>query len=180
MREASATMAEIERDLEQKRSFLQGKRLAEISNALSAEIADVKITLSRDESSTILQFKQGMLDKVIKDMKERFYHMMVEDPEYYYHTYLAKMIADTLAMVSFKEYYLTLNPRDAKYITDHDFLKQFGKRFIVRDEHFPEDDIGFIVGDKLGSIKIDQRLSKKIEKNERFLKTKLSPILFSE
>jgi vacuolar-type H+-ATPase subunit E/Vma4 len=179
-REANATMVEVERNLEQKRSFLQGKWLEEISDALSKEIIDVKTELARDVASTILQFKQDMLDKAINDVRNRFYQKMVDDPDHYYRTYLAKLIAETLALVSFKEYYLTLNPRDARYVKDHDFLKQFGKKIIVRDEHFPEDDMGYIVGDKSGSIAIDQRLSKKLEENERYLKTKLSPILFSE
>ncbi len=179
-RDASATMLEVERNLGQKRSFLQGKWLEEISEALSKEISDVKTALARDMANTILQFKQDMLDKVIKDVRDRFCQKMVDDPDHYYSTYLAKLIADTLALVSFKEYYLTLNPRDARYVKDHDFLKQFGKKIIVRDEHLPEDDLGCIVGEKAGSIVVDQRLSKKLEANERNLKTMLSPILFSE
>lgn len=180
MQDASATMMEIERELEQRSNFLQGERLNEIFGELSEEIADVKTALARDKASTILQFKQEMLDKAIKDMKKRFCQKMVDDPDRYYHVYLANVITDSLAMVSFKEYYIIMNTRDAKYVKEHDFLQQFGKKILVSEEHFQEDDIGCIVMDRSGSIKIDQRLSKKVEANEQYLKMKLSSILFSE
>jgi hypothetical protein len=48
----------------------------------------------------------------------------------------------------------------------------------LKEETFSDDDIGCIIEDKQGNVRIDQRLLKKIESHDRFLKTKLSPVLF--
>lgn len=180
MQEGSAKIAEIKQDLEQKRTLLQEKRLREITDELGKELVDVKKALDHDRASSVLHFKQETLDGVIEEIRSAFCQKMLDDPDYYYGTYLADNIKETLAMLSFKEYYISLNARDAHYVQKHDFLKQFGKKIIVRDEHFPDDDIGCIIGDRTSSIKVDRRLSKKIDSKENYLKTKLSPILFSE
>jgi vacuolar-type H+-ATPase subunit E/Vma4 len=120
-----------------------------------------------------------MLDKLIKQVFSSFQQKMTENAEFYYKTYLTRLINETLDIVMFKEYYLTVNGKDKAYIKKNlDFLKNFNKKLILKEETFSDDDIGCIIEDKQGNVKIDQRLSKKIESNDRFLKTKLSPLLF--
>jgi vacuolar-type H+-ATPase subunit E/Vma4 len=179
MQDARVSIGEIKKDLENQRNFLQEKRLTEISVGLEHDISDIKSELARDSSSVILKFKQDMLDKIIRQVVLAFQQKMTKNAEVYYKTYLTTLINDTLNIVTFKEYYLTVNGKDKAYIKKNpDFLKSFNKKMILKDETISDDDIGCIIEDKQGNVRIDQRLSKKIESNERFLKTKLSPLLF--
>jgi vacuolar-type H+-ATPase subunit E/Vma4 len=179
MQDARVSIDEIKNDLEKQRKFLQENRLAEIAVGLEHDITDVKSELSRDSSSAVLKFKQDMLDKLIKQVVSSFQQKMTENADFYYKTYLTRLINETLDIVTFKEYYLMVNGRDKAYIKKNpDFLKGFNKKLNLKEETFSDDDIGCIVEDKQGNVKIDQRLSKKIESNDRFLKTKLSPQLF--
>jgi vacuolar-type H+-ATPase subunit E/Vma4 len=179
MQDGRTSIGEIKNDLEKQRKFLQENRLVEINEGLEHDITDVKSELSRDSSSAALQFKQDMLDKLIKQVVSSFQQKMTENSDFYYKTYLTKLINETLDIVTFKEYFLMVNGRDKAYIKKNpDFLKNFGKKLNLKEETFSDDDIGCIIEDKQGNVKIDQRLSKKIESNDRFLKTKLSPLLF--
>jgi vacuolar-type H+-ATPase subunit E/Vma4 len=179
MQDARGSINEIKRDLETQRIFLQESRLGEIAEGLARDIVDVKSELARESSSAALKYKQDMLDKVIKQVVSSFQLKMSQNAQFYYKTYLTKLINDALDIVTFKEYYLMVNGKDKAYIKKNpDFLKSFSKKLILKEETISEDDIGCIIEDKQGNVKIDQRLSKKIESNDRFLKTKLSPVLF--
>jgi vacuolar-type H+-ATPase subunit E/Vma4 len=179
MQDARVSTDEIKKDLDKQRKFLNENRLTEIAEGLDRDIMDVKSDLARENASASLRFKQDMLDKIIKEIVSTFQRKMTENAQFYYKTYLTKLINDTLDIVVFKEYILTVNAKDKAYIKKNpDFLKNFSKKLILKEESFSDDDIGCIIEDKQGNVRIDQRLSKKIGSYDRFLKTKLSPVLF--
>lgn len=179
MQDAKSSIENIKNALDEQRTFLQEHRFTQINEELEHELMDVKGELARSSASALLAYKQEMLGKIITEILSSFRQKMLQDADFYYKTYLTRLINETLDLVMFKEYYIMLNSRDKAYIKKHpDFLQGFQKKIHVMDETFSDDDIGCIIEDKQGNVKIDQRLSKKIESNERFLRTKLSPLLF--
>jgi vacuolar-type H+-ATPase subunit E/Vma4 len=181
LKEARETVAGIKEDAGEKKVFVEDVQIKKISNTLDEELHDNASFLEKERSRRILQFKQDSLDRVIIDALKQFKEKMVENPDYYYNTYLNELIRSSLENTTFKECYLMVNARDKEFIQENpDFLNNFNKKITLKDETFNDDDLGCIIQDKKSNIEFDNRLSKKIEGRIDFIKTRISLVLFQQ
>jgi vacuolar-type H+-ATPase subunit E/Vma4 len=170
---------EVNQDLDHQVDYFENVRIVELKEELEAKTGDVRNDLARDASNSVLKFKQDSLSRAISEIVSRFKENLLQDLDYYYNTYLFNLISSAFKSTLFKEYYMILSDRDRAYIQDHpEYLEQFNKPVKIRDTTIPDDEFGCIVEDIDGTIKFDQQLSKRVESQLKYLKTKLSPILF--
>jgi len=170
---------ETNQDMAHQKDYFENQRIVELKEELEAKRGDVRNELLREAANSVLKFKQDSLTLAIKEIQRRFTENLLQDIDNYYSTYLFNLINAALRNTLFEEYYMILSDRDKSYIQDHpEYLEQFNKHIIIRDTTIPDDEFGCIIEDKDGTIKFDQQLSKRVESQLKYLKTKLSPILF--
>jgi len=179
LKESRITASNLKHDATEIMNLTEINLMNKIKASLEEEFLDNKGVLEKEKVRKLLQFKQDTLDDVINTAISKFKKKLNDNPDFYYKTYLPGSIEAGIQNTVLKEYFLSVNKKDHKYIQDHlEYLKKFKKKIILTDEPFPDDDLGCIIHDKQSNVMFDNRLSKKIEMKIQYLKTRISQVLF--